>query len=63
MCDCVYNNFLGQPYGTNSYSKCVLMIKGRGRVEKAVVRYVRTKWMAPNKYCGMFFVQWYGQVH
>ena len=34
---------------------------GRG-VEKSVLRYVRTKWMAPNK-CGMFFVHWYGQIH
>ena len=27
---------------------------GRG-VEKLVIRYVRTKWMAPNKFCGIFF--------
>ena len=45
MCDCVYNNFLGQPYGTNSYSKCVLMIKGRGRVEKS---YVLNGWPQTN---------------
>ena len=23
---------------------------------------IRTKWMAPNKYCGIFFVHWSGQV-
>ena len=36
--------------------------KGEG-VEKSVLRYVRTKWMAPNKLGGIFFVHWYGQVH
>ena len=45
-----------QPYGSNSYSKCVHMLtRGRG-VEKLVLRYVRTKWMAPNKCCGIFFL-------
>ena len=29
--------------------------KGEG-VEKSVLRYVRTKWMAPNKCCGIFFL-------
>ena len=29
--------------------------KGEG-VEKLVLRYVCTKWMAPNKCCGIFFV-------
>ena len=33
------------------------------RVEKLVLRYVRTKWMAPNKCCGIFFVHWCGQVN
>ena len=28
---------------------------GRG-VENSVIRYVRTKWMVPNKCCGIFFV-------
>ena len=32
-------------------------------VEKLVIRYVRTKWIAPNKCCGIFFVYWFGQVH
>ena len=32
-------------------------------VEKSVVRYVRTKWMTPNKFCGIFFVHWFGQAH
>ena len=45
-----------QPYGSNSYSKCVHMLtRGRG-VEKSVLRYVRTKWMAPNKCCRIFFL-------
>ena len=45
-----------QPYGSNSYSKCVHMLtRGKG-VEKLVLRYVRTKWMAPNKCCGIFFL-------
>ena len=37
--------------------------EGGGGVEKSVIKYVRTKWMAPNKYCGIFFVHWSGQVH
>ena len=36
--------------------------KGKG-VEKSVLRYMRTKWIAPNKLGGIFFVHWYGQVH
>ena len=35
----------------------------RGGVEKLVIRYVRTTWMAPNKCCENFFVHWSGQVH
>ena len=38
--------------------RCVL---GEG-VEKSLIRYVRTKWMAPNKCCGIFFVHWFSQV-
>ena len=30
--------------------------KEEGGVEKSVLRYVRTKWMAPNKCCGIFFL-------
>ena len=45
------------------YSKCI-HIRARGRgVEKSVIRYVRTKWIAPNKCCGILFVHWSGQVH
>ena len=40
---------------TNSYL-------GRG-VKKSVIRYVRTKWMAPQTWCGIFFVHWFDQVH
>ena len=68
MCDCVEKNFLEQPYGRSSYYKCVHMLTrerevGGGGLDKLVQRYVRTKWMAPNKCCGIFFVHWYGQVH
>ena len=41
---------------------CTGAHRGRG-VEKLVIRYVRTKWIAPNKFCGIFFVLWFGQVH
>ena len=36
---------------------------GGGVVEKSDIRYVRTKWMAPDKCCGTFFVHWSGQEH
>ena len=45
-----------QPYGSNSYSKCLYMLTMRRGVEKSVLRYVRTKWTAPNKCCGIFFL-------
>ena len=32
-------------------------------VEKLVIRYVRIKWMAPNKCYGIFFAHWFGQVY
>ena len=32
------------------------------KVEKLVLRYVRTKWIAPNKCWGIFLVHWYDQV-
>ena len=32
-----------------------MLTRGRG-VEKLVLRYVRTKWMAPNECCGIFFL-------
>ena len=40
-----------------------IRLQRRGGVEKLVLSYIRTKWMAPNKCCGIFFVHWYGQVH
>ena len=40
-----------------------ICLQGRQGVEKLVLRYIRTKWMAPNKSCGIFFVHWYDQVH
>ena len=45
------------------YSKCVNMRTSGREVEKSVIRYVRTKWMAPDKCSGIFFVHWSGQVH
>ena len=45
------------------YSKRVDMRKERGGgVEKSVIKYVRTKWMAPNNCCGISFVYWSGQL-
>ena len=41
--------FLEQPYCTNSYSEYVHMLARDRKVEKLVLRLVRTKWMAPNK--------------
>ena len=45
------------------YFKYVHMFTRGRSVEKLIIRYVRTKWMAPEKYCGMFLVHWFGQVH
>ena len=44
-----------QRYGRNSYSKCVHMLTRVKEVEKLVLRYVCTKWMAPNKCYRIFF--------
>ena len=33
------------------------------RAEKSSIRYIHTKWMDPNKCCGIFFVHKFGQVH
>ena len=41
---------------------CTGAYRGR-RVEKSVIRFIYTKWMTPSKCCGIFFVQWLGQVH
>ena len=43
-----------------SYSRCV---KEEGGVERSVKKYVRTRWMVPDKYCGIFFVHSSSQVH
>ena len=45
------------------YYKGVHMHTSGMRIEKSVIRYVRTKWMTPNKCCGIFLVHWSGQVH
>ena len=37
-------------------------VQGEG-VEKTVIRYVRTKWIAPSKCYGIFFVHWFDQIH
>ena len=39
-----------------------MCLQGEG-FEKLVIRYMRTKWMATNKYCGVLFVHWFSQVH
>ena len=62
ICAIVFN-FLEQLYGRNSDSKCVHILARENGIEKSTLRYVRTKWIAPNKYCGIFFVHWYSQVH
>ena len=61
ICAIVFN-FLEQLYSRNSHSKCVHMLASENGIEKSVLRYVRTKWIAPSKYC-IFFVHWYSQVH
>ena len=32
-------------------------------ISASVIRYVRTKWVAPNKCRGKFFVHWFSQVN
>ena len=53
----VWNNPTAETVTLNAY----ICLQGRpegGRgVEILVLRYVRTKWTAPNKCCGIFFVQ------
>ena len=44
-----------QHYGRKGYSKLVHMLTRKRGVEKSVRRYALTTWMAPNKYCGIFF--------
>ena len=52
-----FSNFWGKTIWENgAYSECVdTRARGRG-FEKLVIRYVRTKWMVPNKCCGIFFL-------
>ena len=42
------------------YSKSVHMCRA---IEKMIIRYVRTKWMAPDKCGGKFSEHYSGQVH
>ena len=47
-------------FGLNS-TVCIHIVGVRTKdrvVEKLVLRYVSTKWMAPNKCCGIFYVHW-----
>ena len=37
-------------------------VGGVGRIEKSAIRSTRTKWMTPDKFQGIFFVDWSGQV-
>ena len=48
--------------GGGSSKMCTGAYRTRG-VEKLVIRYVRPKWMAPKKFCGICFVHRFGQVH
>ena len=49
-------------FATGGYSKCEHMRTREKGVEKSVIRYVHTEWMASNKCCGIFFVHWPSQV-
>ena len=49
-----WNNPATETVPLNAY-RC---LQGRGGLEKLVLRYVSTKWMAPNKCCGIFYVHW-----
>ena len=40
-----------------------VQVRTGGGVDKSVMRYIRTKWMASNKCYRIIFVQWFGQVH
>ena len=37
--------------------------EGSWKIGHKILRYTRTKWIAPNKFCEIFFVHWFGQVH
>ena len=43
--------------------KMSMWILNYQHVLTSVIRYIRTKWVAPNKCRGAFFVHWFGQVH
>ena len=71
--ECCYLFFgweIGDPLSTyatggmewESSKMCTGAYRERG-VEELVIRYVHTKWIASNKFCGIFFVHWFGQVH
>ena len=47
-----WNNPAAVAVTLNAY----ICLQGGEEVEKSVLRYVRTKWMAPKKCCGIFFV-------
>ena len=49
----------GNGGGSSKTWRCAY--RGRG-VEKSVIRYVRTKWMNPDKFRGIFFVHWFCEV-
>ena len=50
--------FFGTTLRQYSYFKGVHMLTREKRVKKLVLRHVHTKWMTPNKCCGIFFVHW-----
>ena len=38
-----------------------ICLQGGGGIEKSVLKYVRTKWVASNKCCGIFFAHWFAK--
>ena len=64
ICAIVFKRiFWTKPMAESFTLNAHICLQGRGRVEKLVLRQVGTKWITSNKYCGIFFVYWYGQVH
>ena len=64
ICAILFTRFFwNKPTSETVTLNAYICLQGRQGVEKLVLRYVRTKWMSPNKCCGIFFVHWYDQVN
>ena len=65
---CIFGWEIGHPLSTYATGgmegghMCTGAYWGWG-VQKSLITYVRTIWMAQTKCCGVFFVNWFGQVH